>query len=499
MFQARLTTHSSYGLIADLMKKRFREPEDDGVPEAVKRLKLEIRKASPSLPVDFQKITGPSHAIYCNRPFEIATIPLVLHHEAFGIFKDRCLLPPSKPAIACLNELAPTACMWYGREMQRRDAVLNVLRRHLGLVFHAEKVPGTEYITDGNLTAVVMPPSIRECKNEEGNPLNQATLYYLNFLTSALDRPENFYNFDTCFPCILLVDMGMSAPLPTFHFLLIYSGSYFAFYGALWDGNRVRVESLTPAFDLATHGRESKTRNAIASSFDALQLAVENIRAHYSKIEAEARVNPAPKPYNRRLQKARNFPFVTSYVDDGQQTSFRYVERLDEGRLLFSALVNDDRQADCIVKFTQQYSEAAHLCLAFYHSAPTLRHCTKISAEWTAVVMDRSMYKMLYGLSLTKDQQEKVRRKVEKTLQVLHDAGFVHGDLRNTNILIDLESLDSDDLRIHFVDFDWAGRIGEAEYPVDINRITVKRPEGAEGGKLITVEHDKVMVSYLFT
>ena len=106
---------------------------------------------------------------------------------------------------------------------------------------------------------------------------------------------------------------------------------------------------------------------------------------------------------------------------------------------------------------------------------------------------------MLYGLSLTKDQQEKIRRKVEKTLQVLHDAGFVHGDVRSTNILIGLESLDSDDVRIHFVDFDWAGRIGGAKYPNDINGITVKRPEGAEGGKLITVEHDKTMVSYLFT
>ncbi len=487
-------------MIADRVEKRFRE--EDNVPEAVKRLKLEIGKASPStlaLPDQFQKITGPDHAICCNRPLEIATIPLVLLHEAFGIFKDRCLQRPSKAAIACLNELAPTVCVWYRGEMQRRDAVINVLRKHLCLVFHVEKVLATEYITNGNLTVAIMPASVRECKNEDGNLLNQATLYYSNFLKYAFDCPENFYNFNTCFPCILLVDMGMSALSSTSHLLMIYSGSYFAFYGALWDGDRVRVESLTPSFDLATHWRESKTRKAIASSFDALILAVENIQAHYNKIEAEAHVNPAPKPYNCRLQKACNFPFMTSYVKGGQEISFTYVERLDEDKLLFSAFVNDNRQANYIVKFTQQYSEAAHLCLASYNSAPTLRHCIQISAEWIAVVMDRSRYKTLYGLSLLKDQQEKVQQTVEKTLQVLHDAGFVHGDLRDTNILIDLESLDSDDVRIHFVDFDWAGRIGEAEYPDDINGITVKRPEGAEGGKLITVEHDKTMVSYLFT
>jgi len=212
---AIVMSYSSCDTTAYHVEKRFREEDHDDVPEAVKRLKMEVGKASPStlaLPDKFQKITGPDHIICCNRPFEIATIPLVLLHEAFGIFKDRCVQPPSKIALACLTELVPTACRWYARATGRRDAILNVLRKHLHLTFHAEKVPGTEYITDGNLTVVVMPASVRECKNEEGNPLNQATLYYSNFLASALDSPENFYNFNTRFPCILLVDMGMAAP-----------------------------------------------------------------------------------------------------------------------------------------------------------------------------------------------------------------------------------------------------------------------------------------------
>ena len=78
-------------MVADRPEKRFREQDD--VPEAHKRLKLEVGKASLStlaLPDQFQKITGPDHAIFCNRPFETDTIPLVLLYEAFGIFKDRC-------------------------------------------------------------------------------------------------------------------------------------------------------------------------------------------------------------------------------------------------------------------------------------------------------------------------------------------------------------------------------------------------------------------------
>jgi len=183
--------------------------------------------------------------------------------------------------------------------------------------------------------------------------------------------------------------MGMSAPLSTSQLLMIYAGSYFAFYGAAWDGERVRVESLICPLDLATHWMESKSRAEMASSFDALVLTVNDIHAHYKKINAEAHATPAPKPYNQHLQKSRKFPFVTSYIDGGEETSFTYVEQLDEQKLLFSASVTGDQQDDCIVKFTQRYSEAAHLCLASYNSAPTLRQCIRISTTWTAVIMDR--------------------------------------------------------------------------------------------------------------
>ncbi len=50
----------------------------------------------------------------------------------------------------------------------------------------------------------------------------------------------------------------------------------------------VRGLSLTPGFDLATHWRESKAREAITSSFDALVATVVNIQVHYDRIEEEA-------------------------------------------------------------------------------------------------------------------------------------------------------------------------------------------------------------------
>jgi len=257
---------------------------------------------------------------------------------------------------------------------------------------------------------------------------------------------------------------------------MVYLGSYLGFYGAAWHGERARVEPLrSPGFDLATHWRESKAREAIASSFDGLVLAVRNIEDHYKKTNAEAQAKhaSATKAFDERLQVACRFPFL-SYEDDGRKLSFTYNKRLDETKLVFSAIMNQHEPDECVVKFTRHYSEAAHHLLANHDSAPKLGQCLPISAGWTAVVMERSKYKALYDLNLTKGQRDKVLQKIVK---ILHDSGMVHGDIRNTNILVDPESLDSGDVKVHFIDFDWAGKIGGAKYPNGLNRKTVRRPE----------------------
>ncbi|KAI0252373.1 hypothetical protein BJV78DRAFT_350633 [Lactifluus subvellereus] len=471
--------------------KRKRDEEEkvvetDVSPPGAKLLKTEVGKAAPSslaYPGEFSKIAGPGHAITCNRPFEYDTIPLVLLHEAFGIFKDRCEAAPSEQALACLEELAHVGCKWYASEAIRRPEIQSVLQKHMGLRLHEQKVPGTEFTTDGNLITIVMPAAIRECRNEHGDVLFQVILFYGNFLNKALEDPLCYHNCDTRFPSILIVDMG----------------SYLGFYGAAWDGVRVRVEPLTPIFDLSTHWRETKARHAIASSLDALIVAVRNIQAHYDAVEAEAKANPVPsREYDLHLQKARGYPFMTSYNDNGQEITFTYDARLDNAKLIFSATLNQPNSDQCLVKFTRQYSEAAHNYLASRGSAPTLRQCVRVSAEWTAVIMDRSKYQVLYGLSLPEADQENVRRKVKSEMQMLHNEGFVHGDIRDTNLLVDLDSLASDDVVVHFIDLDWAGRIGEARYPIGVNTKTVKRPDGVKSGELITKQHDEDMVSYLF-
>lgn len=61
-----------------------------------------------------------------------------------------------------------------------------------------------------------------------------------------------------------------------------------------------------------------------------------------------------------------------------------------------------------------------------------------------------------------------------------------------------MESLTSDDVNIHLIDFDWARPIGEAKYPADVNKIAIRRLDGVEGGGFITEQHDIEMASFLF-
>jgi len=77
-------------------------------------------------------------------------------------------------------------------------------------------------------------------------------------------------------------------------------------------------------------------------------------------------------------------------------------------------------------------------------------------------------------------------------LSDLHQEGWVHGDIRDSNIMVKKSSPFE---TFQLVDFDWSGRIGEARYPLDVNTTSVKRPDAVAGGELIKAEHDIEMSS----
>src|SRR5712671_1592856 len=147
----------------------------EGIPPAVELLKTELGKGGPSSVADsvFSKIVGPGHAITCNRPFESDTIPIVLLHEVFSNFKQRCKQAPSQGALAFMEELVPIACKWHGSEESRQSEILSVLGSHTGFFLRGQFVPGTTFHTHGNSPVCVMPAVIRGCKDGRGDALSR--------------------------------------------------------------------------------------------------------------------------------------------------------------------------------------------------------------------------------------------------------------------------------------------------------------------------------------
>ncbi|KAH9952926.1 hypothetical protein BGW80DRAFT_1469121 [Lactifluus volemus] len=186
-----------------------------------------------------------------------------------------------------------------------------------------------------------------------------------------------------------------------------------------------------------------------------------DIEARYMSIEAEVMAkNELERPMqvddcmqvDYWMQKALGFPYLKSYEDAGEEITYTYNRRLDDKNLIFTASAYTDQ---FIVKFTRarRYSESLHRYLADLGLAPRLRQLVSLPGGWSAVVMDESKYEPLSGMVLSAEQQDKVQHRLSEVVNKLHEAGLVHGDIHDTNLLIDCASLteEIDKLKIHVI------------------------------------------------
>ena len=253
-----------------------------------------------------------------------------------------------------------------------------------------------------------------------------------------------------------------------------------------------------PMLEYAVNPTDEQVRRAIAASIQALIETVPLIESHYRKPE----IKMTPELLHRQdWMEARRFPFQTEYQDKtGLKKRLRYIRR-EHKKLVFYA--EDEKEgSELCVKFTRRYSAKAHCYLAERGWAPTLHCCTEHAGGWFMVVMDLSPFTPLYQVDFSVEEQVQMKRKIEGILKIFHGGGFVHGDIRSTNILVEKGIEGKAKLEgagLHIVDFDWAGNFRKAEvkYPNDIST-EVRRPDRVKGGGNITLEDDIGMCSYLF-
>jgi hypothetical protein len=264
----------------------------------------------------------------------------------------------------------------------------------------------------------------------------------------------------------------------------------------LWTGERIYLEPLTPAHNLATHWTDEIPRNAIASSLDAFKKTIDRLESYYQTL-----VTPVTTS-----SKIRMFPFPTSYEDEEKhEIKFTYQSRIQD-KLVFRASVDGSDEDHLCIKFTKRYSEKAHRLLANLEHAPRLRAVSSLPGGWIMVVMDFSPYGPLNDLLRLPSspefasESELVVVKIREIVQRLHENNLVHGDIRNTNILVDRETLTSKGrCVVHLLDFDWAGTEGEVRYPERVNTTSVRRPDGVSDREPIIKAHDTAMIDLLWS
>ena len=114
-----------------------------------------------------------------------------------------------------------------------------------------------------------------------------------------------------------------------------------------------------------------------------------------------------------------------------------------------------EKTTDVIVKFAESYGVDTHTFMAKKNVSPPILYFGSIQPNWKVIVMEKwDLYPFEY--------YEATYQVLNESIADFHKAGFVHGDLREANVKLRGGGKES----IALIDFDWAGKIGIAKYPL---------------------------------
>ena len=147
-----------------------------------------------------------------------------------------------------------------------------------------------------------------------------------------------------------------------------------------------------------------------------------------------------------------------------------------------SKLVWMSEEENKVWKFTQRYSEEAHIFAHNLGIAPCVKFVTELPGNWKLVEMDLAPGDFWDPNNVPEIPPEHLETFWDG-IGKFHEL-YVHGDLRAQNLLYSREH------GFSIIDFDWSGEVNKARYPANMNHIDITWPAGAEPTRLITVDHD---------
>ncbi|KAF8548570.1 hypothetical protein OG21DRAFT_1448999 [Imleria badia] len=413
--------------------------------------------------------------IPCGRPRgPEELIPVTLLHPVFGEFSDDCQTGAmTEDDNQFAGKLANALSDLYTSESDRVKALGVVFRDgHVNFDF-SKKIPGTDYSMDASLSVdnPDLPPyCIAEFKNEVGSstsePYMQAVAYYLEATKKHAPKQSN-----SAFPC----------------FLLVVFGPYIVFAGAAWNLRPV-VQILSTPLAFNYHSTDTQNQLTVARHMAAFRKALRTLQAYYTDFPREL------------VNQSHNilFPYRTEFksLEDGSPQTICYTKQFEEAgnkeRLVFFGTLAGNPTIRICIKFARRYSKEAHLHCAGLGFAPKLRGFEVLPGGWYMIVMDHLVgYDVLADLPHTHRLPRSAVEAIGTQLKTLHARQMVHGDIRDTNVLVKKDNR----TKLMLVDFDWAGVEGVVRYPPYVNYTDIQRPRDARDGQLIEAAHDLEMLN----
>ena len=294
-------------------------------------------------------------------------------------------------------------------------------------------------------------------------------------------------------------------------FLVGVAGPHLTVSGAIFAERFVsqRLTDYVYTGPLPTlHGRSALDNSIrrVAQVLRALDKATDELTDYYSRLEftpapmagpfcaIDRGIFPPPPVPLHPITSHVVPPSFREYIVDGKKYTVGYEKHLTPSvpfKAAFKgtvALSGDSTKYDVVIKFTPTYCGDAHRKLADVKRAPFLRFCERVeSVGMFVVVMDYEGREHARKPLRDRGHIEQLREAVK----TLHDADYVHGDLRESNVLVTTEGL-------KVVDFDWCGKDGMARYPADISLSSdLGWHERVYRGGLITKDHDEHMLKLL--
>ncbi|KAI9508512.1 hypothetical protein F5148DRAFT_1375789 [Russula earlei] len=465
-----------------VLGKRFLSQVEDDLKRYQKHRLNSDRASHISTQIEYRSLQGkPRDRILDDRPDSDNLPPLPLLFNGFGffhdIFKDRHYTRTSNKMRGDLEEavdsFSEAMTQLYDKEQDRMIKGLETLNKIFTLrnggcrPFMAAAIGNCQ--TDGHFDG---PHNIVSCvvefKNELAATNSIPAVELLSYVckSHAQQMANRKYLSPWRIPCLGLT----------------IAGPYVMFFGIIFLKPLWRIVSLTPMLSCILSAVNGDDRQQLYAAFyAALDLSRRIDDEALLFINGATAMSLAPHPSTR-------LPYISALTKwgDSGEIRFRIVELYPETqdyRHLYIARLDNDKEI--IVKFSQRYSIELHQFCASRGHAPKILGFERLPGGFFAIAMEYIFPSETLNSAPNRAHFcDKWSQDLWILMESFHEAGFVHGDLREPNILCDGEN-------VMLLDFDWGGKAGDAQYPTGrlIKELTFGRAEDANS--IITTNDDR--------